>query len=289
MKELLVVSGKGGTGKTCLTGSFITLSFDKKIIFADCDVDAANLHLLMTHEIVERNGFESGVVAVIDKNECIDCGKCYELCRFDAVTEDFRIKEIGCEGCGVCARFCPVRAISLSNDECGELFVSNTSFGKMVHAKLGVGKGNSGKLVAAVRKRAKELGEENNSELIIVDGPPGIGCPVISSITGCDMVLIVTEPTLSGFHDMERVAKLCSHFNLKTMVCINKYDINLDISSEIEKFCERKGLSLAGKVSYHNIFTEAVAAGKNVVEYTDNEIALQIKNVWKSILESLEK
>jgi MinD superfamily P-loop ATPase len=286
MKEIVIVSGKGGTGKTMLTASFAALS--KNAAFADCDVDAANLHILLNPTIIERYEFKGGKVAIIDKEKCKRCGACFAVCRFDAIViKGFTIDPLSCEGCGVCAHICPEKAIKMEDKVSGEWFISKTKYGPFVHAKLAIAEENSGKLVSVVRQNTKSVAEKENRDLIIIDGPPGIGCPVISSITNTDIVLVVTEPTLSGMHDMARVAELAKHFKIKTFVVINKYDLNLEMTEEIEKYCQKNRIPLAGRINYDSKIPEAIVNKKIVVEYTDGIVARQIKNIWETIYAEL--
>jgi MinD superfamily P-loop ATPase len=287
MKELIVISGKGGTGKTSLTACFASLA--EKCVIADCDVDAADLHLILNPAIRYRDLFKCGFKARINKEKCIECGKCVEICRFSAIDENYRVDDISCEGCGVCEYFCPENAIDLIENVSGEWYVSETRFGMFVHAKLGIAEENSGKLVALVRSVAKINAKKDNCNILIVDGAPGIGCPVISSITGADYVLIVTEPTLSGRHDLIRVAKLTKHFTVRTGVCINKYDLNENISHEIELFCKGNNIDFLGKIPYSEVFVEAMVARKSVIEYSDGELSKNIKSIWNKIRDELEK
>jgi len=212
MKEVVILSGKGGTGKTSIVGSFAAIAKNK--VMADCDVDAADLHLLLAPSVKEEKEFRSGQVAVIDEEKCTQCGLCQDVCRFDAIT-DFEVDPISCEGCGFCSHICPVEAISMKESLSGFWFTSNTKYGPLVHARLGIAQENSGKLVALVRQRAKEIAESDGLDYIISDGPPGIGCPVISSLSGANLALLVTEPTLSGIHDLERVLGVCHHFGIR--------------------------------------------------------------------------
>ena len=235
MKSITVISGKGGTGKTTLTAGFAAVA--ENIVLADCDVDAADLHILLQPEIKSfrlsseayrnQHNFGGGKLAYIDPEKCTECGKCVEACRFDAISDDFVVSSIDCEGCNVCAYVCPVDAITLKIRESGKWFISDTRFGLMVHAHLAPGQGNSGRLVSLVREQAEKIAVEQNLAYVLIDGPPGIGCPVIASVSVTDLVLIVTEPTLSAMHDMERILTLTEHFRVPAMVCINKYDINL--------------------------------------------------------------
>jgi len=286
MKQLVVISGKGGTGKTVITASFASLAQNK--VMVDCDVDAADLYILLEPKIIERHVFKGGKVAVINKKTCNNCGRCISVCRFDAISKDFVVDSLSCEGCGVCYYICPQNAIVMEEKISGEWFISETKYGPFVHAKLGVAEENSGKLVSVVRQNARIIAEKENCDLIIIDGPPGIGCPVISSITGTDVVLIVTEPTLSGIHDMKRVIELTQHFRLKTFVVVNKYDLNIEMTLEIENYCKKNKIPLAGKVVYDPVVTEAIANKKIVVEYSDSEVRRQIIDVWRTIYDELK-
>ncbi len=285
MKELLILSGKGGTGKTSIVGSFASIAQNK--IMADCDVDAADLHLLLAPSVREKNEFLSGQVAVIDEDKCIECGLCQDECRFDAIS-NYRVDPVSCEGCGFCSHICPVEAITMNECKAGEWFISDSKYGLLVHARLGVAQENSGKLVALVRQQAKELAEKNGLDYIISDGPPGIGCPVISSLSGVSLALIVTEPTLSGIHDMERVLGVCQHFGVPAMVCINKCDINDENTQAIQDYCREKGVEVAAKVPFDNAVTEAMVKGISVVEYTDSKVAREIKSLWQYIDRKLQ-
>ena len=290
-KELVVISGKGGTGKTSIVASFAALA--DKAVLADCDVDAADLHLVLDPTIVKREKFSGGSRARIKTGHCTACGKCQEVCRFDAVFFDgpgngktdrtYRIDPIACEGCGVCAWFCAENAIEFAPAVNGEWFISDTRCGPMVHAKLGVAEENSGKLVSIVRTQAKKIAEDRKLDLILIDGSPGIGCPVIASITGADLVLVVTEPTLSGLHDLQRVTDLTKHFGIETLICINKWDLNEEIASQIETQTNQRGLKLAGKVRYDRAVTEAQIQKKSVVEYQDDGAATEIRQVWANV------
>ncbi len=288
MKEMIVISGKGGTGKTSVMAAFASLA--ENMMLCDADVDAADLHLIMAPEVQERQAFQSGNTAVINKDKCTfhECGLCRELCRWDAVGETFEIDSIACEGCGVCVYFCPEEAIDFPVDTCGEWFISDTRFGPMVHARLGIAEENSGKLVTLVRKEAQKLAEAKNLDLILTDGPPGVGCPVIASIGGADAVLIVTEPSVSGVHDMERVVQLAEHFGVPAMVCINKFDINIEMSMEIERFSKNKGLTFLGRIPFDPIFTKAMVQGQTIYEYnSDSNAGRAVGQIWERIGNSL--
>ena len=294
VKELVVISGKGGTGKTSLVACFAALHEDK--VLADCDVDAADLHLVTDTCVIQRENFKGSKRARIVAARCTGCGECERLCRFDAVANtggangsgDFHIDPISCEGCGVCALICPADAIELEEVVNGEWFVSETRHGPMVHARLGIAEGNSGKLVSLVRSQARGIALKRGLEMVLVDGPPGIGCPVIASVTGTDLVLIVTEPTLSGLHDLERVRQLTNHFKIKTLVCINKYDLNLEMSSRIEEHCRENGVEIVGRIPYDNVVTTAQIHKTSVVEYSDLPISREIRRMWDCVSEALE-
>ncbi len=287
MRELVVLSGKGGTGKTSLTGAFA--SFSKKRVLCDADVDAADLHLLMSPEIKQKTDFMGGSLAIIDQDKCSQCGKCIELCRFNAISEEFIVDPIDCEGCGVCVDFCPEVAIDFPIQKCGELYISETRFGDMAHARLGIAEENSGKLVTFVRTEARKVAETKGFDLILTDGPPGVGCSVIASVTGATAVLIVTEPTVSGLHDLERAVKLVNQFRVPIMICINKYDLNLNQTRIIEEFAKKKKITIAGKIPFNSAFTKAMVLGKTVFEYdSKSEVALAVRSLWDTIMESSE-
>ena len=280
MKEIVVLSGKGGTGKTSIVASFAVLAQSK--VLADCDVDAADLHLLLSPTIREEKEFWSGQVAFIDREKCIECDLCQEICRFDAV-QNYTVDPVSCEGCGFCHQICPTEAITMQEIMAGHWFISDTRYGSLVHARLGVAGENSGKLVALVRNNAKLLAESQNLDYIITDGPPGIGCPVISSLSGANLALLVTEPTLSGMHDLDRVIGVCRHFGVPALVCINKYDINQENTSEIESYCFNQGVEVASKIPFDNVVTEAIVQGLPVVEYSSSEVTQRIRELWQII------
>jgi MinD superfamily P-loop ATPase len=286
MKEVVVLSGKGGTGKTSIVGSFAALAQSK--VLADCDVDAADLHLLLSPSAKEESEFWSGQVASIDEEKCTQCGLCQELCRFGAI-KDFRVDPVSCEGCGFCFHICPAEAITMEENLSGRWFISDTRYGPLVHARLGIAQENSGKLVALVRQQAKQIAEKQGATYIISDGPPGIGCPVISSLSGANLALLVTEPTLSGIHDLERVLGVCVHFGVKALVCINKYDINEENTQQIEAYCRRQGVEVASKIPFDNAVTEATVQGLPVVEYANNTVSQQIELLWQNISGFLAK
>ena len=280
MKEIVILSGKGGTGKTTIVGSFAALAKNK--VLADCDVDAADLHLLLSPSERQKSEFWSGQVAYIDEDECTDCGLCQELCRFNAI-KDFRVDPVSCEGCGFCSHICPVEAITMRENMSGYWFVSDTKYGPLVHARLGIAQENSGKLVAVVRQRAKQIAEEHNLDYIISDGPPGIGCPVISSLSGASLALLVTEPSLSGMHDLERVLGVCGHFGVPALVCINKYDLNEENTRKIESQCISQRVEIAGRVPFDNIVTKSIVQGVPVVEYSSGTVTREIEKMWHTL------
>ena len=288
MKQITVLSGKGGTGKTTITASFAVLAND--IVIADCDVDAPDLHMLLHPQIMKTQEFKGPKLAVIDKTKCIKCGLCKDSCRFDAINDSIQIDPFSCEGCGVCVVVCPEEAISLQKRISGHAFISKTKYGSMSHARLDPGESNSGKLVTMVRNNAQQIAEEENCNLILIDGSPGIGCPVIASVTGIDTGLIVTEPTMSGIHDLDRAIQLLNHFNISPLVCINKYDINRKNTEKIVKFCEKNKAEVTGKISFDPIMTEAMVAGKTVVEHSpDNIVSKEIETTWKKVLSAVNR
>jgi len=292
MKEIVVISGKGGTGKTSIVAAFANLA--KNAVFADCDVDAADLHLVLEPDVKQTSDFSGGKQASIIAEKCIGCGKCKELCKFDAINfngpandivgKTFTVDPVSCEGCKVCVEFCPADAIEFKDAINGQWFISDTRFGTMVHAKLGIAEENSGKLVFLIRKETKRIAEEQKKDLIIVDGSPGIGCPVIASITGADLVLIITEPTLSGKHDLERVAELAAGFNIPTLVAINKFDLNSDMADQIEKDVLKRNIKVVGKIRYDKAFTKAQIMKTSVVEYTSGAVTEDVKALWRNVI-----
>ncbi|MDD5504770.1 MAG: ATP-binding protein [Candidatus Omnitrophica bacterium] len=281
MKQIVIISGKGGTGKTVITGAFAALAKNK--VMADCDVDAADLHLLLRPEIKERHDFKSGLSFRIKKRACTQCGECKKVCRFNAISDKFIIDPISCEGCGFCARVCPADAISMEENLAGEWFISETRFGPMVHAKLGVAEENSGKLVALVREQAKGLAENTGAEWVIVDGAPGIGCPVIASLSGIDCAVVVTEPTLSGLHDASRVIEVARHFNVFSSLIINKYDLNPDMTRRIEIYCKTNGIPVMGRIAFDKSVVEAVSKAKTVMESAQNAVKRSLRDIWQRL------
>lgn len=286
MKEIVIISGKGGTGKTSIVAAFGSLAENK--VLCDADVDAADLHLIMDPEIKERHDFESGHTAIINRDKCTECGICRDLCRWKAISEDFVVDSIECEGCGVCHYFCPDEAIDFPLNTCGEWYLSDTRFGPMAHARLGIAEENSGKLVTLIRQEGKELAEAKNLDLLLTDGPPGIGCPVIASLGGAAAVLIVSEPTVSGRHDMKRVAELAAFFKIPTMLCVNKFDLNPDQGEAIEAFAREKNIRVIGRVPFDPAFTKAMVQGKTIVEFDSRSEGCEaVKNIWENLTKDL--
>lgn len=276
--ELVVLSGKGGTGKTTIATAISELA--KDVIRIDCDVDAPNLYLFYDGEDIEKNIFIGDKKAIIDESLCIKCGKCSAICRFNAI-EDFTINPFACEGCGACVLVCPENAIKLKDEKTADTFITKLDKGIISRAEMGIGNDGSGKLITYLRKNGKKFKE--NEELTIIDGSPGIGCAVIASITGSDAVLVVTEPTKSGLEDLMRVTTLCEHFGVFTMVCINKYDINEDMSKEIETFIEEKKLALVGKIPYDDMVMKSINELKPITFYKDSIAEKAIENMWDNM------
>jgi len=290
MKELVVVSGKGGTGKTSLVAAFAALSENK--VLADCDVDAADLHLVMEPRARHEEDFIGGLRASIAPSRCSGCGECQRLCRYEAISvlgdDGTRwIDPLACEGCSVCARFCSEEAIALEDAVSGRWFVSDTRHGPMVHARLAPAEENSGKLVSLVRRQAREIAEESGLELVIVDGPPGIGCPVIASLSGADLALVVAEPTRSSLHDLRRVSDLASHFGVRTAVCINKWDLNPEMADEVESDTLLRGGLVVGRVRYDSAVTRAQIVSSSVAEYTGGAVTQDVQSVWRHLVYAL--
>jgi MinD superfamily P-loop ATPase len=286
MKEITILSGKGGTGKTSITAAFASLA--KNAIFCDNDVDAADLHLILKPKIKEENTFNSGWQLEIDTEKCNSCNLCMEKCRFDAIhltNNHYIINHLKCEGCRLCERICAVEAISSTEKRNNFWFVSDTRFGQLVHAKMGPGEENSGKLVTRIRKKAKEIAKENNLDLIINDGPPGIGCAAIASVTGTGKVILVIEPSQSGLHDAGRLSELVSTFNIPMFAIINKFDINIALSEKIEVFLQKNEIELLGKIPYDADFIQAMIAEKTIDEFVpDSETTKIIKDCFNKIL-----
>lgn len=280
MKEIVVLSGKGGTGKTTVLACFAALA--ENAVLCDCDVDAPNLRLLLEPQVEESHEFYGLQMAHIDPEMCNECGLCAAACRFDAI-HDFQVDVLACEGCGHCFHVCPLGAISMQDTLAGHWYVSRTRFGPLVHARLRAAQENSGKLVMAVRKRARELAQEMNARYILSDGPPGIGCPAISSLSGAQMALIVSEPSLSGIHDLQRALELCRHFGVAPLVCINKHDLSEENSHRIEDHCGGIGVEVVGRIPFDPDVNHAIIQGLPVVETSDGAASREIKTLWGAI------
>jgi len=280
LREIVVLSGKGGTGKTTVLASFAALA--ENAVLCDCDVDAPNLHLLLAPQAEEAHEFYGLQVAHIDTEACNECGLCVDACRFEAI-HGFRVDPLACEGCGLCARVCPLDAVSMRDTLAGHWYVSRTRFGPLVHARLRAAQENSGKLVMAVRKRARELAQETNARYILSDGPPGIGCPAISSLSGAQMALIVSEPSLSGIHDLQRALDLCRHFGVSPLVCINKHDLSEENSRRIEDHCGDAGVEVVGRIPFDPDVNSAIVRGRPVVETSDGAASREIRRLWEAI------
>jgi MinD superfamily P-loop ATPase len=290
MTELVVISGKGGTGKTSVVGSLAALA--QSPVLVDCDVDAADLHLIVNNTVRERNEFIGGKQARIIEQDCTGCGECVEYCRFDAIKTEsvpntngdrYWIDNHACDGCGVCVRHCPEEAITFNDVVSGEWFISRTPYGPFVHARLGLAQANSGKLVTILRQQARALAETHDCDLIIVDGPPGIGCPVIATVTGASFILIVTEPSVSAMHDMKRLLELTGHFNIPTGICINKADINTALTNEIEEFAQANSTKVLGRIPFDPAVTAAQIGDRTVVETNDSSASASIRQLWSRI------
>ncbi len=281
MKELVIISGKGGTGKTSLTASFGYLARDN--VLSDCDVDAADLHILAQPDIRHEEKFFGGQKARIDPEKCTECGLCRESCRFGAISAEFAVDPFSCEGCGVCFHLCPEEAVAMDESLNGHWFISDTRLGPMVHAALSPGEENSGKLVALVRNQARVLANTLGRRLIISDGAPGVGCPVISSVTGADHVVVVTEPSLSGLHDTQRAVELVRGFKIPVSVIINKWDINPDVAARVEEFCERTEVPSLGRIPYDVSVIKAMVRRRTPVEDGQNAVEQSIRDIWATI------
>jgi MinD superfamily P-loop ATPase len=291
MKELVVISGKGGTGKTSVVASFAALG--RGAVLADCDVDAADLHLVMDPSAPRCEAFAGGLRAAIDPELCLACGQCAELCRFDAIRDGAAgqapaVDPMACEGCGVCADFCPAEAIELAPATGSAWCVSETRYGPMVHARVGVGQGNSGKLVTVVRTQAERVAERNDLDLVIIDGAPGIGCPVIASLAGADLAVVVTEPSLAGLQDLDRVSALTSHFRIPTLLCINRWDVNPQLAFELVDRAADRGVETTEMIRYDRAVCAAQAQARPVVALGERGAAGDIRRVWDTVRWNLD-
>jgi len=287
VQEVVVLSGKGGTGKTSLVGALAALAPEK--VLCDADVDAADLHLLLRPNIRERHAFYAGHKAVIDPERCVRCGDCLNWCRFGAISDSLEINSLLCEGCGICWYLCPAQAVDFPENLCGEWFISTTRFGPLVHARLGIAAENSGKLVALVRKEARQLAEAQGLGWILTDGPPGIGCPVIACLSEATSVLVITEPSVAGRHDLERVAALAKHFGLPVSVLVNKADLYWETAQEIAQFCQRQGYGFLGFVPFEADFTRAQVEGKTIMEYNNANLKEILREVWEKLASEIQE
>jgi len=286
MQEITILSGKGGAGKTSIVAAIASIA--ENAVFCDNDVDAADLHLIFKPEIKETFAFDSGSIAVVDQNICTNCGLCEELCRFDAIhfnSNDFpEVNPFQCEGCRLCERICPVEAISTIQNFNNNWYISETRFGSLVHAKMGPGEENSGKLVTKIREKARQIALEQNADFVINDGPPGIGCSAIASVTGSDAVLLIIEPTVSGLHDAKRLIELVKSFSIPLIAIINKFDINKSFTQEVEKYLNELGIPLAGKIPFTIKMVESMIAGKTIIEYSPEEnISKEFNGILKQV------
>ncbi len=291
VKQLVVLSGKGGTGKTSVTAALAHLaSQEMPLCLADADVDASNLELVLNPTKRETHDFSSGLMAEINPDTCISCGACYEACRFDAIIpgEPYRVDEGMCEGCSACFYRCPVEAITMRQPVVGQWFTSDTPYGPLYHAHLYAGGENSGQLVTLVKQKARLRAQDESRPMVLVDGPPGIGCPVISALSGASLALMVVEPTLSGVHDLERVLQLAQHFNVPSLVLINKADLSTARVDEIEAYCRDQQVPLVARLPYDTIVTEAMVQGQAVTAYTDAPVAQAIRQAWTKIKAHLD-
>ncbi|HHV55315.1 MAG TPA: P-loop NTPase [Firmicutes bacterium] len=280
MKEVAVISGKGGVGKTSLVASLASLAAaGHRLVLADCDVDAPDLHLLLHPELREVHEFRASHKAFVDPESCLQCGRCAAYCRFDAIHAG-QVDPLSCEGCGVCQWVCPVGAITLREELSGRWFISSTRYGPMVHAQMEPGEENSGRLVTLIRQGARKVAEREEAGLVLTDGPPGIGCPVIATLSGVDLALVVTEPTVSGVHDLKRVLDLCQHFRVPAVACINRYDLHSEGTDVIKNECHSRGLTIIGYLPYDPTATAAIRQGRPVVEFPDSHLAVAVKEMW---------
>ena len=287
MRQLVILSGKGGTGKTTVAAALAHLaSQELPVVLADADVDAANLELVLDPVKLEEHDFMSGQVAVVDIEKCTACGICADVCRFDAVIpgdEAYRVDSLACEGCASCFFQCPEEAIRMEEQQAGLWFRSDTRFGPLYHAHLFAAQENSGKLVTLVKQQARLRGLDTGAALVVVDGPPGIGCPVISASAGMDLALHVVEPTVSGVHDLERIMGTTDHFGVPSLVAINKADLNPARAGEIAAFCAGRGVEVVGRIPYDDVVTEAMVQGQPVTDYTDGPVTEALQRMWSRV------
>jgi MinD superfamily P-loop ATPase len=291
MKEIVIISGKGGTGKTSLSASFAYLEKEDAIV-ADCDVDAANMHLLLDADFGTSEEFFSGENAIIKEEDCTNCGVCASVCRFGAISfieDNYKVDPLACEGCWYCSRVCPRETIQMQKQKSGDLFVSHIkSNSLMVHAKLGFAAENSGKLVAHVKNSAKKIAIEQEKKFVIVDGSPGIGCPVVSSLSGANLVVLVTEATVSGLHDLKRIHQVVKKFGIKSVCIINKYDLNDELTQKIKEYLTKENIKLIVKLPYNEDFTKAMSKAQCIVENENSQLTAILKDSWKTIKDEIQ-
>jgi MinD superfamily P-loop ATPase len=287
VKHIVILSGKGGTGKTTVTAALAHLaSQHASVIMADADVDAANLELVLSPRLEEQGDFTGGGVAVIDQELCIACGRCYDVCRFEAILpgdESYAVDEIDCEGCGACTYACTTEAIQLEDRQDGKWFRSQARFGPLFHAHLFAGRENSGKLVTLIKGKARILAAKQKTDYLLVDGPPGIGCPVIAAVSGADLALLVTEPSIAGAHDLYRIVGVTQHFGVPSLVCVNKWDLNPNKAQEIAAWCTEHGVPMVGQIPFDQVVTKAMVEGQPVTAYSDGEVSQAIHGVWAQV------
>jgi len=281
MRQIVVISGKGGTGKTVLSGALAGLA--RRKVMADCDVDAANLHLLLKPRLLSREKFFSGRIARIDRRICKKCGRCREVCRFKAISESYRVDEIACEGCDYCLRVCPHRAVKMEERQAGECFLSDTPYGLLVHARLFAGQPHSGKLVTRIRKTAEAIARRDELDYIIIDGPPGIGCPLMAALSGTDCALVVGEPTLSGLSDAARVMEVAGHFKIPFKLVVNKWDLNPEMTEALEGLCREKGGEVAGRLPFDRLVVETMVRGRILPQTARGAMREELEKIWHSL------
>ncbi len=286
VEELVILSGKGGTGKTSLAASFAVMG-EREWILADCDVDAPNLQYLLEPTIEEQHPFSSSAIARIDKDRCDECGLCRTHCRFDSIDSTFEVDDVGCEGCGLCSYVCPRSAIAMQPRLSGYWFRSQTRGGIMLHAQLGFGEGNSGKLVARVKEEARQIAQASPLPRVLVDGPPGVGCPVIAALSGATAALLVAEPSISALGDLERIAEVCAHFQVPAGICINRFDAQPVYSDHIASLAKRLALPILGRIPYDEQFTWALLEGRTIVEGDTNRAGKAVRALWQETVTTL--
>jgi len=286
-KQITIISGKGGTGKTTLTSSLAFLA-SGTAVFADADVDAPDLHLILHPTVIAEDELFISKKVKRDEEKCTKCNLCGEVCEFKAINSS-DLNYFKCEGCGLCVHMCPEKALHLESIFSAKIFESKTRFGFFVHAEMAIGEGTSGRIVDQIRQKARKIAEQQNKDYIIIDGSPGIGCPVIASITGVDLACIIVEPTLSGIHDLERIFQVTQHFKVKSVVCINKYDLNKHNSDNIIQFCNENNIKVVGKIPFNEIVPESIIQGKSTFELPENPVSDQITKIWENIRKAMSR